>query len=64
MLLKVDTSTKWFAKITEAKARIFWLNGRLKFRQLGSNLEKEKWQPAGFPSMLVVFTKGKQDEGI
>ncbi len=55
MLLKVDTSTRWFAKIVEAKARIFWLNGRIKFRQHGSNLEKEKWSPAGFPSMLVIF---------
>ena len=29
MLLRVDTSTKWFAKLVEAKARILWVNGRL-----------------------------------
>lgn len=57
MLLKVDTSTRWFAKIIESKARIFWLNGRIKFKQLGSDLKKDKWQPAGFPSMLVIFNK-------
>ena len=57
MLLKVDTSTKWFAKIYEAKANILWVNKRLKFRNpKGDNKESS---PAGFPSMIVIF-KGEQ----
>ncbi len=31
MLLPVDTSTKWYAKLIEAKANIFWFNGRMRF---------------------------------
>ena len=46
MLVKVDTSTKWFLKIVEAKAHILFIHGRLKY-QTGS--------PAAFPSMLVIF---------
>ncbi len=48
MLLRVDTSTKWFAKLVEAKAKILWFNGRLKF---ANN------KPANFPSMLVILNK-------
>ena len=47
MLLRVDTSTKWFAKLIEAKAKILWMNGRLKFGDTN--------KPANFPSMLVVL---------
>ncbi|GAF71638.1 unnamed protein product, partial [marine sediment metagenome] len=47
MLLRVDTSTKWYAKLVEAKAKIFWFNGRLRF---ANN------QPANFASMLIVLT--------
>lgn len=46
MLLRVDTSTKWFAKLVEAKAKILWINGRLKHHT---------GKPANFPSMLVVL---------
>jgi len=55
MLLKVDTSTRWYAKLVESKARIFWLHGRLKFEKYDTKLDKKKWSPAGFPSMLVVL---------
>lgn len=48
MLLKVDNSTKWFARLIEAKAEIMWFNKRLKF--LGN-------KPANFPSMLVILPK-------
>ncbi len=48
MLLRVDTSTKWFAKLVEAKAEILWFNGRLKFIN---------GKPANFPSMLVILKK-------
>lgn len=46
MLLRVDTSTKWFAKLIEAKAEILWFNKRLKF---ANN------KPANFASMLVIL---------
>ncbi len=46
MLLRVDTSTKWFAKLIEAKAQILWINGRLK-HHTGSS--------ANFASMLVIL---------
>lgn len=48
MLLRVDTSTKYFLKIVEAGARIMFINGRLK-HQTG--------KAANFPSMLVFFDK-------
>ena len=48
MLLKVDTSTKWFARLIEAKAEIMWFNKRLKFLNN---------KPANFPSMLVILPK-------
>jgi len=51
MLLRVDTSTKWFAKLIEAKAKILWFNGRLRFVSKG---------PANFPSMLVILTGIKE----
>jgi len=47
MLLRVDTSTKWYAKLVEANAEILFFNGRLHF----SN------KPANFPSMLVILSK-------
>ena len=51
MLLKVDTSTKWFAKLIEAKVKILWFNERLKFIN---------GKPANFPSMLVIFPAGEK----
>ena len=48
LLLKVDTSTKWYAKLIEARAHIFWINGRLRFANNS---------PANFPSMLVILQK-------
>lgn len=47
MLLRVDTSTKWFAKLIEAKAEILWFSKRLKFNDGKSG--------ANFPSMLVIL---------
>lgn len=46
MLLKMDTSTKWFAKLQESGAMFLWVNGRLKF---------ETGKPANFPSMIVIL---------
>ena len=46
MLLNVDTSTKWYAKLNEANAHFIWFAERLKFSGLGANPR---------PSMLVVL---------
>lgn len=50
LLLKVDTSTKWFQKLVENNVRLFWINKRLKFN--GKS-------PAPFPSMLAVLSQWK-----
>lgn len=55
MLLKVDTSTKWFSLLIENRAHIFWLNGRLKFKGKNYFSGNGKLSPANFPSMLVVL---------
>ena len=47
MLLRMDTSTKWFRELQEAGAKFLWINGRLRFNT---------GKPANFPSMLVVLT--------
>jgi len=58
MLLRVDTSTKWFAKLIEAKAHILWVNGRLSFIDpYGDNAETT---PCNFPSMLVILNEVKK----
>lgn len=48
LLLKMDTSTKWFAALQEAGAHILWINGRMKHRT---------GKPATFPSMLAILSK-------
>ena len=48
MLLRMDTSTKWFKKLQEAGAIFMWINGRLRF-QTG--------KPAPFPSMIAILNK-------
>lgn len=48
MLLKMDTSTKWFAELQQAGAEFVWLSKRLKY---GTNCA------APFPSMLVFLTR-------
>lgn len=48
MLLRMDTSTKWFKELQEAGATFLWVNGRLKFNT---------GKPANFPSMLVILHK-------
>lgn len=57
MLLKVDTSTRWFKRINEAQGKIFWLNGRLRFKGKNYYNGDGKLSPANFPSILVVFLK-------
>ena len=53
MLLRMDTSTKWFKELQEAGAVFLWVNGRLRF-----NTGKS----ANFPSMLVLLTGGSVRE--
>lgn len=45
MLLRVDTSTKWFARLVQADAEMLWFSRRLHFSK----------GPANFASMLVVL---------
>ena len=49
MLLRMDTSTRWFSLLQEAEAEFLWFAGRLHFSDTG--------KPANFPSMLVVLKK-------
>ena len=51
MLMRMDTSTKWFKMLQEANAEFLWFNGRLKFNDIK--------KPANFPSMLVILTEGE-----
>jgi len=46
MLLRMDTSTKWFKELQENNAIFLWFNGRLRFNT---------GKPANFPSMLVIL---------
>ena len=48
MLLRMDTSTRWFKILQENNAKFLWINGRLKFNT---------GKPANFPSMLVILNK-------
>ena len=54
MLLRMDTSTKWFKLLQENGAIFLWVNGRLRFNNL---------KPANFPSMLVILSKIKGEKG-
>ena len=48
MLLRMDTSTKWFKLLQEAGAMFMWINGRLRFNT---------GKPANFPSMIVILNR-------
>lgn len=47
LLLKVDTSTKWFAELQNNGAKFLWINGRLKYNT---------GKPAPFPSMIAILS--------
>ena len=53
MLLRMDTSTRWFKLLQENGAMFLWINGRLRFNNL---------KPANFPSMLVILNKKEFEE--
>ena len=46
LLLRADTSTKWFARLLDAQAEICWFYGRLAFGTFSR---------ANFPSMLAIL---------
>lgn len=48
MLLKMDTSTRWFTELQEAGATFLWVNGRMKYNT---------GKPAPFPSMLAILSR-------
>ena len=48
MLLRMDTSTRWFKLLQENNAVFLWVNGRLRFNNM---------KPAPFPSMIVILNK-------
>jgi len=52
MLLRMDTSTKWFRDLQNAGALFLWVSGRLKFGDTGKS--------APFPSMLVILNKKQE----
>lgn len=52
MLLRVDTSTRWFAKLHECGAHFAWINGRVHFSGEG--------RPANFASMLAFLGGSEQ----
>ena len=54
MLLRMDTSTKWFKELQENNAVFLWVNGRLRFGDTN--------KPANFPSMLVVLNRSSHKE--
>ena len=50
LLLKADTSTKWFSELQNNGAKFLWINGRLKYK---TNT------PAPFPSMIAILERHK-----
>ena len=52
LLLKMDTSTMWFAELKQAGAKFLWINRRLRY---GTGRQ------APFPSMIAVL-EGKEEE--
>ena len=55
MLLRMDTSTRWFKELQEAGAKFLWINGRLRF---GTG------KPAPFPSMLVILNSSHIQDNV
>jgi len=51
LLLKHDSSTKWFAKLQEAGARMLMFHGRLEFK----NFDQTKEMRCSYPSILMVI---------
>ena len=57
MLLKMDTSTKWFKELQEANAHFLWVNRRLHYNGLHHTYKGNV--PFPFPSMFAILFKEK-----
>ena len=56
MMLKHDSSTKWYAKLQEEGAQFLWFSKRLHFKRKAYNGDDKFFTYiAAFPSMLVVL---------
>ena len=59
MLLKHDSSTKWFAKLKENNAHFLWFSERLRWSRYGDGIngsvDKLFTYISAFPSMLVIL---------
>lgn len=55
LLLKMDTSTKWFKELQEAGAKFLWINGRLHYNGLHHTYRGNV--PFPFPSMFAILSK-------
>ena len=59
LLLKMDTSTKWFARLKEANAEFLWINGRLHYNGLHHTYKGNV--PFPFPSMFAILNPKGDD---
>ena len=57
LLLKMDTSTKWFKELQEAGAHFLWINGRLHYNGLHHTYNGNV--PFPFPSMFAILDGSK-----
>ena len=57
LLLKMDTSTKWFKELQEAGAHFLWINGRLHYNGLHHTYKGNV--PFPFPSMFAILDGDK-----
>lgn len=56
LLVASRTDTRWFHDYVLPYAKeIRFIKGRIKFEKVGSNLPEKKWQPAPFPSVIIIF---------
>ena len=62
MLLKMDTSTRWFKELKEADAEFLWINGRLHYNGLHHTYNRNV--PFPFPSMFAILKPLKKDQSI
>ena len=57
MLLKHDSSTRWYKQLVEAGARFLMVEGRMNFKSLAN--EGKSCHAAAHPSILAVLGGGK-----
>ena len=57
LLLKMDTSTRWFKELKEANAEFLWINGRLHYNGLHHTYDGNV--PFPFLSMFAILDTNK-----